>query len=306
MATIQSNGIFLSLVAQLDELARHNRQGSFRTKARYYEACKRFCAYLAAEYHLQKLENISGKHLVSYVLYLQDTGKSASTVKTDLAAIRFFHDKMSHPKYTLPTNNELGVELERRRFGQLDRTWSGPEFNRLLGKAMAENRDDFILALYLGRYAGLRIHECFRIDTAAAEQALRENALTVKGKGGKVRTVPIEDERILMMLRKLLAQTERGHKLLVPDGIPTDHAINALELFIYRYRNEISDEGSDRRLTFHGLRHTYAAEKYTRLTEGGMSAIDAHYAVSRLLGHERADVTNIYLASVRKRGRDGE
>lgn len=58
---------------------------------------------------------------------------------------------MSRPKYTLPTNSELGVELERRRFGQLDRTWSGPEFNRLLGKAMAENRDDFILALYLGR-----------------------------------------------------------------------------------------------------------------------------------------------------------
>ena len=87
MSAIQNRGIFLTLVAQLDRLARHNRQGSFRTKARYYEACKRFCAYLAAEYHLQKLENISGKHLVSYVLYLQDTGKSAGTVKTDLAAI---------------------------------------------------------------------------------------------------------------------------------------------------------------------------------------------------------------------------
>ena len=150
MATIQSKGIFLSLVTQLDKLARHNRQGSFRTKERYYEACKRFCAYLAAEYHLQKLENISGKHLVSYVLYLQDNGKSASTVKTDLAAIRFFHDKMSHPKYTLPTNSELGVVLERRRFGQLDRTWSGPEFNRLLGKAMAETVTTSFLPSTLG------------------------------------------------------------------------------------------------------------------------------------------------------------
>ena len=214
MATIQSKGIFLTLGAQLDKLARHNRQGSFRTKERYYEAMKRFCAYLADEYRLQKLSNINGKHLVSYVLYLQDAGKAASTIKTDLSAIRFFHDKMDS-KYTLPSNDNLGIELERRRFGQLDRTWSGPEFNRLLGKAMAENRDDFILALYLGRYAGFRIHECFRMDTAAAEQ-------------------------------------------------------------------------------------------YTKLTEDGMSAIDAHYAVSRLLGHERADVTNIYLASVRKRGRDGE
>ena len=119
MATIQSKGIFLSLVAQLDKLARHNRQGSFRTKARYYEACKRFCAYLAAHYHLQKLENISGKHLVSYVLYLQEQGKAASTIKTDLSAIRFFHDKMSHPRYTLPSSEELGVALERRRFGQI-------------------------------------------------------------------------------------------------------------------------------------------------------------------------------------------
>ena len=93
-----TKGIYHTLVTQLDKLARHNRQGSFRTKDRYYEAVKRFCAYLAVHYHLQKLENISGKHLVSYVLYLQAQGKSASTIKTDLSAIRFFHDKMSHPR----------------------------------------------------------------------------------------------------------------------------------------------------------------------------------------------------------------
>ena len=81
-----TKGIYHTLITQLDKLARHNRQGSFRTKNRYYEAVKRFCAYLATYYHLQKLENISGKHLVSYVLYLQAQGKSASTVKTDLSA----------------------------------------------------------------------------------------------------------------------------------------------------------------------------------------------------------------------------
>ena len=217
-----TKGIYNTLVTQLDKLARHNRQGSFCTKDRYYEAVKRFCAYLAAHYHLQKLENISGKHLVSYVLYLQEQGKSASTIKTDLSAIRFFHDKMSHPRYALPGNEELGVALERRRFGQQDRTWTNPEFGKLIGRAMAEEREDYILALYLARYAGLRIHECFRMDTAAAERALRENALTVKGKGGKVRIVPIEDDRITMMLQRLLEKTERGHMrhshtLLCPD-----------------------------------------------------------------------------------------
>ena len=36
------------------------------------------------------------------------------------------------------------------------------------------------------------------------------------------------------------------------------------------------------------------------LVNNGKSALDAHFEVSRLLGHERPDVTNIYLASVRK------
>lgn len=83
MATkIQNIGIYLTLVSQLDKLARHNRQGSFRTRERYYEAMKRFCAYLADEFHLQKLKNISGKHLTSYVLLMQESGKSPSTIKT--------------------------------------------------------------------------------------------------------------------------------------------------------------------------------------------------------------------------------
>lgn len=219
--SIQNKGLYLALVSQLNKLARHNRQGSFRTKDRYYEACKRFCGYLADEYHLQKLSNISGKHLVGYVMHLQEHGKSASTIKTDLAAIRFFHDKMSNPKYALPTNSELGVELERRRFGGVDRTWSTEEFNHMLGKALAAERWDYILALYLARYAGLRIHECFHVDTAAAEQALREQAVTVKGKGGKIRTVPI-NEQIAIALRRQLVRTPRGHKLLVPDDMPTD------------------------------------------------------------------------------------
>lgn len=37
-----------------------------------------------------------------------------------------------------------------------------------------------------------------------------------------------------------------------------------------------------------------------KMVTNGMSELDAHFTVSRLLGHERADVTNIYLASVKK------
>ena len=101
-------------------------------------------------------------------------------------------------------------------------------------------------------------------------------------------------------MRKCLDTTPRGHKLLVPNEIPTDKAINLLQAFIIKHREEIKDAGSDRPMTFHGLRHTYAAEKYRELTTSGIRELDAHFTVSRLLGHERADVTNIYLASLKK------
>ena len=293
----RTKGNYQPLLDQLDKLVRHNRQGSFQTKRRYYEAMKRFCYFLADEFHLQKLANISGKHLTAYVLRMQEDGKSPSTIKTDLSAIRFFHDKISDAKYALPSNDELTVKLERRSFGDVDRSWSEEEFNRMLGKALAENRYDYILAFYLARYAGLRLHECFRLDTATAEDALRKSAITVKGKGGKIRTIPI-NEPITIALREQLARTERGHKLLVPDDMDTDYAMYRLQQFIRDYRREIQDPDSDRPMTFHGLRHTYAAEVYTTLIQQGKSPLDAKYEVSRLLGHERADVTNIYLTSV--------
>ena len=260
-------------------------------------AMKRFCHFLAEEFHLQKLSNISSKHLVTYVLWMQEKGLSASTIKTDLAAIRFFHDKISNPKYTLPTNAELGVELERRRFGVQVRTWSTAEFNRIL--ELASENDGYLLAFHLARYAGLRIHECFRIDTAIARQAIRERAITIKGKGGKIRNVPIT-QQIVSALEKSLETTPTGSKLLVPDGVPTDKAINQLQQFILRNRESVQDPDSNRPLTFHGLRHTYAAEKYRQLITDGFSELDAHLTVSKLLGHEREDVTNIYLVSIKK------
>ena len=85
----------------------------------------------------------------------------------------------------------------------------------------------------------------------------------------------------------------------MPDGVPTDKAINQLQQFILRNREVVQDPDSNRPLTFHGLRHTYAAEKYRQLITDGFSELDAHLTVSKLLGHERTDVTNIYLASIK-------
>ena len=206
---------------------------------------------------------------------------------------------MERTKYRLPSNDDLAVELERRRFGRVDRTWSVREFHRFLATCMADSHEDFAAIACLTWYAGLRIHECFRIDTAIAEQALRENAITVKGKGGKVRTVLI-NESISIELKKLLAVTPRGHKLFVLDGVPTDIAIAQLQQYIYQVRPQIQDEGSTRPMTHHGLRHSFAARTYQELVNS------TSLRVSELLGHERPDITRGYLASIPKDGNHGK
>ncbi len=288
---------YRNLMSQVDKLHRHNRQGSYKTRARYYEAMQRFCRFLAEVYRLERLANIAPKHIYAYVVYLQEQEKSASTIKTDLSAIRFFHDLIPNARYELPGNGDL--LLQRRTFGGVDRTWSAGEFERMLGIALEHGREDYVTIFYLGRFAGLRIHECFRIDTATAAKAVKEKAITIKGKGGLVRAVPLND-LLVQRLQQDLKRTPRGHKLYVSDDQETHEAIKALQAFIWLNRSTVQDEGSTRPMTFHGLRHTYAAEKYQGFIDAGVTPFGARKAVSKLLGHGRDDVTNIYLASLKE------
>ncbi|MDR1131220.1 MAG: tyrosine-type recombinase/integrase [Oscillospiraceae bacterium] len=284
---------YINLQAQAEKLRRHNRQGSYKTRERYFEAYKRFLRFVGEVYHLEKLTNISGKHLSAYIEQMRLKGYSASTVKTDLAAIRFWHDRISDAKYTLPSNGEF--DLARRKFGGVDRAWSNAEFNRMLGECWKAEREDFEACIVIARYAGLRLHEVMRIDTAIARAALRNGVLTIKGKGGKLREVPIQ-ETIRIELEKFLKITPAGHKLFVQQGKQTHIAKTELQNFIHSRRKFVQAPGSARPLTFHGLRHTYAQEQYQRFIEAGHSAEQARRELSQLLGHEREDVTRIYLA----------
>jgi integrase len=261
---------------------------------------KRFCAFLADHFRMEKLANISGKHIEAYVSQLQERGRSAAYIKTELSAIRLFHDLMPDPRYTLPSNDTLG--LERRRFGEVDRTWTEQEYEVMRKQAERQGHDDFADMLALIWHTGLRLHECARLDTAAAEGAIRSGLLTVKGKGGKVRGVPV-DIAVLEVLRRRMASTRRGCKLFIPDDAKTDAVMGALEQFIIRNREDGRATGAA--LTIHGLRHTWAAERYRELVAAGSTPYEARKQVSQWLGHERDSVTKIYLASLSEAERKG-
>ena len=138
---MENKNLYKNLERQYNKIFRHIKVGSFKTRERYGKAFKRFMVFLVENYHLQKLANISPKHIFAYIDNMQNKGLSASTIKTELAAIRFFQDSMPYTRYELPTNGEL--ELERRTFGGVDRTWSKQEFNNMVAIAMQNDREDY-------------------------------------------------------------------------------------------------------------------------------------------------------------------
>ena len=294
---MNNSGSHINLLAQLKKLTRHNRQGSFKTRERYEESMKQFCRFLADNYRLEKLGNIAPKHVHAYVEHMQQKELKPATIKTELAAIRFWHDKLTRPRFKLPENAEMS--LERRSFGKVNRTWEIEEFNRFLIVCLQYGREDYATIACLAHYAGLRIHECFRLDTATAEQVVKTGLISFKGKGGRLRTVPINDS-IRTGLGQMLEITPRGHKLFVPQNSQTDIEIERMQQFIIRHRHEFQSGERTYPLHMHGLRHTYAQEQYLSLVASGHTERAAELQVSKLLGHTRPEVTRIYLAGAQE------
>lgn len=288
----KTKNIYDNLEAQISKIAKHTRQGSFKTRGRYYEAAKRFSLFLAEVYKIQRFANISDKHIEAYIDLMQSKGLSASTIKTDLSAIRYFLDHVDNPRNTLSKNEKYN--LEKRVFGGVDRTWSQNEFEKMIKLAREQGFERVANAMELSRYLGFRIHEVFRIDRAIAEAALRNGRITIKGKGGKERTIelPIKARKVL---EDIIQNVNRGQKLFVNQDEKTHIVIKEIQNWIDRNREYCIDPDRNINMTFHGLRHTRASLAYKEDIKLGMSELEARKNVSKLLGHERDDVTRIYI-----------
>jgi integrase len=291
---VATEGIEANLLTQLARVFRHTRQGSIETRRRYWEACRRFVHFLAERFRLQKLANLQDKHIRAYVEDMLARGLAPATVKADLAAIRFLHDQLPDARHRLSDNKDLGVAIPRRRFRGLGRAWTDEEFEAMIARARARGRQDVVLVLTLCRWAGLRIHETMRLDWATARQGLTTGQLHVKGKGGRERDVPLSPAAREALMEAFL-RTRPGQKLFVPAGVPTHRAIARVRSFVYRYRIEVQRKDRRASLTPHGLRHTYAAERYRFHLDVAGSRRLAELRVARLLGHNRPEVTRGYL-----------
>ncbi|KPN89515.1 site-specific integrase [Lysinibacillus sp. ZYM-1] len=305
---LSNKGAYLNLMLQLNKVARHAKGISVnKSLPQYYSHMDLFCRFLADNYNLKTLANIQNKHLIEYVIERQSEGKSAATVKNDLAAIRYFHDQIPQTRYLLSSNQVLSEKyinfnLERRRFGGIDRRPTNLEYQAFISLARQTRNPKIAFIIILGKELGLRIHEAVRLSRSDVERAFRESFLTVKGKGGLIRQVPLNDVAITT-LEAAIQNISRGQKIFVPPSQNAHQVIQRVQDFIKNNRQKVIDPLNSRpkgiEITMHSFRHAYAKEQYDSFIFLGHSEDAARLKVAQLIGHNRDDVTKIYLAETR-------
>lgn len=294
----KAENIYRNLEKQIDRIFRHCRQGSIKTRDRYKDGVKHLGKFLAESYNKQNMNNINNKHLEAYVEQMQDVGYSTSYITTNLSAIRFFVDQVKNSKY-IKSNKELGA-IPRRGYERigLNRAWTKTEVEEMISIARNKGFERVADMIKLSYSMGLRIHEVARLDRSTMQRALREDRLTVKGKGGLVRLVPLRNQDTRQHIETLINQTNaRNSKVFVNIGEKTHQVISQAQNFITNNRHLVQGKRLDNQanITFHGLRHSYAQERYIELRGQRLNDYDARLQVSKELGHFRVEITNIYL-----------
>ena len=288
--------IYDNLCSQVESVFKHCNQGSFKTRERYEDGVKNFAKFLADAFKKQNLNNIKPKHLYAYVEFMQDLGYSASYVTTNLSSIRFFYDQVGGDSSKLPSNNKLGVisRSKEERIGD-DKAWKPMEIENFIRYAGDVGHIRYGQMARLSSQLGLRLHEVCRLDKGHLRQALKEGKITIKGKGGLIREIPVRDK---FLIKELYDTTARGEKVFINRGEQTHKVIKSLQMFIYNNQSKFALAG-EKNITFHGLRHFYAQARYAELRQYGLTDLAARKIVSGELGHYRISITDIYLKSIK-------
>lgn len=300
------------------EKAYGNRENSFRTEAGYKQGMEQFTKYLATETKINSIQNFKAKHVINFAEQMRAEGLSASTQKTYLSAIRNFADRIGMDQRNIPSNQRL--EVDKRNFGNVDRSWTEKEYKdfKEVAKDYDNNKgqgDRIQLILDTARYFGCRTEGVLGLDLNAINKAINLGELHTKEKNGKINVKPVETPQQKELLEKIKQLgEENGKNKIFIDG-DFKRTYSEIQNFINNNsgklqleermnnaeaRKSFEEDGTIRKgnLTMHGLRHTYAKEMVNKYMEQGDSLEKACSKVSKLLGHNRKEVTKIYLASV--------
>ena len=253
---------------------------------------RRMFLYLYNSFDIKELEEVKRVHIQSYITYLSDLGRKETYINGIIKCFRGFFKYCEDEKYINESPlKKIKFQKEEITFIQ---TFNQDEVKRMVscysGRRFLEQRNKLIIVMLLD--SGIRNIELCNIHISD----VHENAIKIRGKGKKIRYVPVTPAISKEMIRYLrvreqyvqdkfnyqteyLFLSQKGKKL----------TIETVERIV-KECGEWSGVRKEIRCSPHTCRHYYAQ---TQLKNG----CDL-FTVSRLLGHSNINITKRYLFSM--------
>jgi len=280
---------------QLKQLCHQCREGSYSTQSNRAHILDLVANELhALGYRGLSARSLKPKHIEGLVQHWLAEELAIGTIKNRMAAIRWWARKVNKQNVVARSNEHYGIP--DRRF-----ITSESKARSVTEEQLAKIRDEHVrMSLELQQAFGLRREEAMKFQPSFAD---RGDHLVLKAswtKGGRERTLPVRTEAqrdVLNRARKLA-----GFGSLIPSNRNYVHQMRV-------YEGNTCRAGLSK---MHGLRHAYAQNRYEELAgwkapaAGGPDArsltpqqreIDrkARLLISQELGHEREQITAVYL-----------
>lgn len=268
------------------------RQWTDRTIQHEKNSNNAMITYVEREYNITQLEDLKHIHIKGYIQYLISLQRKETYVNGLIKSFRAFFKYCVEEEY-IHTNPALKVAFQREETPMI-LTFTDEEVVRMVnyykGTKFLTVRNKLILIMLFD--TGIRCTELCNIKM----EDLRENAISIYGKGKKPRYVPITPA-IDKWLMKYLTVRERyikdksGYKedylFLSQKGKPlTKSTVEN----IVKDCKELCEIRKEIRCSPHTCRHYYAQKQL----KNGCDV----YTVSRLLGHTNITITKRYLQSI--------
>ncbi len=238
--------------------------------------------------------SLKPKHVEALVGHSLEKEVSTGTIKNRMSAVRWWARKVNRQNVVARSNDHYAIA--NRIF-----VTNTSKAKSVIETDLAKVRDEHVrMSLELQQAFGLRREESIKFIPSYADQGDRLTLKRSWTKGGKARVIPIRTEEQREVLN-------RAHKL-AGKGSLIPSARNYVQQ-VRIYDGHTIRAGLSK---MHGLRHAYAQQRYEELTgwkspaAGGpiSKALTAEQretdhqvrlVISREMGHEREQVTAVYL-----------
>ena len=280
---------------ELKQLCRRNHDGSYATQRDRERVLDLVASQLhELGYRHMTAASIKPKHVEGLVERWNAEGLAVGTIKNRMAELRWWAEKIGKQNVMARDNDHYGI-------GNRTYVTNVSKARELSGSDLSRITDPYTrMSLRLQAAFGLRRGESIKIRP---EWADRGDKLALKDtwtKGGRPREIPIRNDEQRQVLDEAKALAGRGSL------IPADRSyVDQLR----RFEHQCAAAGVHR---IHGHRHQYAQTRYRELTgwaapaAGGLRSKDltpsqreadreARLTISQELGHEREQITAVYL-----------